>query len=41
LASLDKDLWGLSPRSKRFPMTGKGFGPGGSFLGFALLLGII
>ena len=41
LARLARDMWGLSPRSKRFPITGKGFGPGGSFLGIALLLKIM
>ena len=39
--SFAKDLWGLSPSSKRFPINGKGFGPGGSFLGIALLLKIM
>ncbi|EXB94993.1 hypothetical protein L484_006759 [Morus notabilis] len=36
--SLPKDFWGLSPSSERFPMMGRGFGPGGScflLLGFA------
>ncbi len=41
MASLARDSWGLSPRSKRFPITGKGFGPGGRFLGIALRLEII
>ena len=41
MARLARDVWGLSPRSKRFPITGKGFGPGGRFLGIALLLEII
>lgn len=37
LASSARDLWGLSPSFRRFPMTGSGAGPGGSF-GPALLL---
>ena len=41
LESFVRDLWGLSPTSKRFPTNGKGIGPGGSFLGIALLLKII
>ena len=41
LESFVRDLWGLSPTSKRFSINGKGFGPGGSFLGIALLLKII
>ena len=38
--SFARDLWGLSPSSKRFPINGKGFGPGGSLLWIALLLEI-
>lgn len=30
LARLVRDLWGLSPRARRLPMSGSGFGPGGS-----------
>jgi hypothetical protein len=30
LASLVRDMWGLSPCSRRFPITGKGFGSGGN-----------
>lgn len=37
LASLARDLWGLSPSFRRLPMTGSGTGPGGSF-GLVLLL---
>lgn len=37
LASLARDLWGLSPSFRRLPMTGSGIGPGGSF-GLVLLL---
>lgn len=31
LASLVSDLWGRGPSSRRFPITGSGLGPGGSF----------
>lgn len=32
LARVDRDLWGWSPSLCKFPMTGKGTGPGGSSL---------
>lgn len=32
LARADRDLWGWSPSLCKLPMTGKGTGPGGSFL---------
>lgn len=31
LASLERDLWGLSPILRRFPIMGNGVGPGGRF----------
>lgn len=38
LASLARDLCGLSPILNRFPIMGNGVGPGGRFLVFDLLV---